>query len=233
MNDPHLVCGIERIGNLAGDVERLAALQRKIDIAAQVGTAHHPALFGASAELLTFASTPIPSGYHIATASPAGADLVIWPERSLGGFLRLSPEGGRLAWTLLDPVRGNNDIWYYDLVRGTQVRVTTFRDHDVLPVWSPDGRRIAYRSGTSAAPMLKVSSADGVGSVQTLPALDLTASLPFHIRRWHRRQGSGRKAFSHGQPPARRFAGPSRSRSDRRSHRTADECPEGVDGRSD
>ena len=39
----------------------------------------------------------------------------------------------------------------------------------MLPVWSPDGGRIAYRSGTNAAPTLKVSSADGVGPVQMLP----------------------------------------------------------------
>ena len=148
---------------------RVVGDARKIDIAAQIGTAHHPALYSASADLLTFASTAIPGGFHIATASRTGADLVIWPQRGIGGFLRLSPEGDRLARTLLDPVRGNNDVWYDDLVRGTHVRVTTFRDHDALPAWSPDGRRIAYRSGTSAAPTLKVSSADGVGPVQTLP----------------------------------------------------------------
>jgi Tol biopolymer transport system component len=65
-------------------------------------------------------------------------------------------------------VQANNDIWIYDLVRGTPVRVSTSRDHDVLPVWAPDGRRIAYRSGTNTAPTLKVSSADGVGPVQML-----------------------------------------------------------------
>jgi eukaryotic-like serine/threonine-protein kinase len=141
----------------------------RIDIASQIATPHYPALLSVSADLLTFASTEIPSGIHIATASRTGADLVIWPERNIGGFLRLSPDGGRLARTLLDPVRANNDIWYYDLVRGTRVRLTTSRDHDVLPVWSPDGRRVAYRSGTNATPTLKVSSADGVGPVQTLP----------------------------------------------------------------
>jgi Tol biopolymer transport system component len=141
----------------------------RIDIASQSTTPHYPALLSASADLLAFATTEIPSGIHIATASRTGADLEIWPERNIGGFLRVSPEGGRLARTLLDPVRANNDIWYYDLVRGTRVRITRSRDHDVLPVWSPDGRRVAYRSGPNAAPTLKVSSADGVGPVLTLP----------------------------------------------------------------
>ena len=142
---------------------------RRIDIASQITTPHHPALLSASADLLTFAATEIPSGIHLATALRSGADLVIGPERAIGGFFRVSPEGGRLARVRLDPIRANNDIWIYDLVRSTGVRVTTSRDHDVVPVWSPDGGRIAYRSGPNAAPMLKVSSADGVGPVQTLP----------------------------------------------------------------
>ena len=141
----------------------------RIDIASQITTPHYPALLSASADLLTFAATEIPSGIHLATALRSGADLVIGPERDIGGFFRVSPDGGRLARTRLDPLRANNDIWIYDLVRGTRVRATTSRDRDVLPVWSPDGGRIAYRSGTNAAPTLKVSSADGVGPVQTLP----------------------------------------------------------------
>jgi serine/threonine protein kinase/Tol biopolymer transport system component len=148
---------------------RVVGGARRVDIPAQIATPQYPALFSASAELLTFASTEVPSGYHVATASRTSADLVIGPERAIGGFLRLSPDGGRLARTRLDPIRANNDIWIYDLGRGTQVRVTTSRDHDVLPVWSPDGSRMAYRSGTNASPTLKVSGADGVGPVQTLP----------------------------------------------------------------
>jgi Tol biopolymer transport system component len=107
---------------------------------------------------------------HVAIASRTGADLVIWPEREIGGFFRISPEGGRLARTVLDHIRANPDIWIYDLVRGPQFPISTSRDHDVLPVWSPpDGRRVAYRSGTNGAPTLKIANADGVGQVQTLP----------------------------------------------------------------
>ena len=105
-------------------------------------------------------------------------DIVVGPNRvlprpcettALRRDFRVSPDGGRLARTRLDPIRANNDIWIHDLVRGTRVRATTSRDDDVLPVWSPDGGRIAYRSGTNAAPTLTVSSADGVGPAQTLP----------------------------------------------------------------
>jgi Tol biopolymer transport system component len=141
----------------------------KIEIASHVATAHYPGLLSASADLLTFSAAEIPSGAHVATASRDGSDLVIWPERHIGGFLRIAPEGRRLARTILDQIRADPDIWIHELERGTRIRVSTSRDHDVLPVWAPDGRRVAYRSGVNAAPTLKVSSADGVGPVQTLP----------------------------------------------------------------
>jgi len=48
------------------------------------------------------------------------------------------------------------------------MRLTTSRDLDVLPVWSSDGQRIAYRSGTNAAPALMVVAADGTGPRQTI-----------------------------------------------------------------
>jgi serine/threonine-protein kinase len=37
-----------------------------------------------------------------------------------------------------------NDIWIFDLERGTRSRVTFEDGWDYLPVWSPDGRRIAW-----------------------------------------------------------------------------------------
>jgi Tol biopolymer transport system component len=41
---------------------------------------------------------------------------------------------------------GNIDIWTMDVVRGALGRVTTHPSDDVMPVWSPDGRRIAFSS---------------------------------------------------------------------------------------
>jgi Tol biopolymer transport system component len=148
---------------------RVVGAVRKLDIASPGASAHHPALFGASADVLAFAAAEIPVGVHVATASRTGAGVEIWPAREVGGFLRLSPDGNRLARTVVDQVRANPDIWIADLVRGPEFPVATSRDHEILPVWSPDGQRLAFRSGTNAAPILKISSADGVGPVQTLP----------------------------------------------------------------
>jgi Tol biopolymer transport system component len=55
------------------------------------------------------------------------------------GTPRLSPDGRRLAVEIL------NDIWLYDLQRRTWSRVTR-RGINQYPVWTPDGRHVAFSS---------------------------------------------------------------------------------------
>jgi Tol biopolymer transport system component len=45
-------------------------------------------------------------------------------------------------------------------------------DHDVMPIWSPDGRQVAYRSGTLRNPAIGLAAADGSGVTRTLPCPD-------------------------------------------------------------
>jgi imidazolonepropionase-like amidohydrolase len=51
---------------------------------------------------------------------------------------RPSPDGKRLAFSALD------HLWIMDLPSGTPRRLTTATDGEHAPVWSPDGRYIAY-----------------------------------------------------------------------------------------
>ena len=56
---------------------------------------------------------------------------------------RLSPDGKRLA--VFKP-EGGGDIWIDDLERGSSTRFTFDAGSDNVPLWSPDGSRIAFVS---------------------------------------------------------------------------------------
>ena len=58
---------------------------------------------------------------------------------------RISPDGSRAAVSLIDP-SGQRDIWAMELARGLPNRLTY--DGGFVPVWSPEGQRIAYHDVT-------------------------------------------------------------------------------------
>jgi Tol biopolymer transport system component len=70
-------------------------------------------------------------------------------------------------------VHNNLDLWVEDLERGPSVRVTTDPRPDIFPVWSPDGRYLAYVSGSlpgrSGEHVLTISAADGTGILRRFP----------------------------------------------------------------
>ena len=73
-----------------------------------------------------------------------GASTPISNDRAAFRLPRLSPDGKRIAVDVSDDTR-RDDIWIYDAERGTKRRLTT-TDHNLEPVWSPDGTHITYAS---------------------------------------------------------------------------------------
>jgi len=57
---------------------------------------------------------------------------------------RLSPDAHRLALDIT--LQGNRDVWIRDLSNGITTRFTADAALDGYPVWSPDGRHIAFQS---------------------------------------------------------------------------------------
>jgi Tol biopolymer transport system component len=88
---------------------------------------------------------------------------------------RFSPDGKLLALTVRLP---DPDIWIYDLERGALRRITFAPGEDELPVWSPDGKHIAYSSnGRQQAFMVAV---DGSGQDEPL----MKNETHFHLQSW-------------------------------------------------
>ena len=78
---------------------------------------------------------------------------------------RFSPDGKRLVFAIGN-VTGPADIWTYDLKTGNLSRLT-FDNASILPVWSPNGSRIAFDS-LYVHQGITTKAADGSGGEQEL-----------------------------------------------------------------
>jgi eukaryotic-like serine/threonine-protein kinase len=87
----------------------------------------------------------------------------------------LSPGGGdRLAFDLADPRTGKTDIWIRDLARGVSSRFTFGKGDAYCPVWSPDGKRIAFSCDRDGSTNIYEKTSDGQGEEKLLLKSDET-----------------------------------------------------------
>jgi Tol biopolymer transport system component len=83
----------------------------------------------------------------------------------------ISPDGKRVAVNRMDPQTGNWDIWTID-DRGIASRLTSNPARDSDPVWSPDGKELAFVSSRDGPLALYKIAADQSGVEQRLVELD-------------------------------------------------------------
>lgn len=77
----------------------------------------------------------------------------------------LSPDGKLLALAITNAA--GQDIWVYDWQRDAMARLTFGGGTYAFPVWSPDGRYIAFTGGTGSSGMFW-TRADGASTPQPL-----------------------------------------------------------------
>src|SRR5579862_2471240 len=78
---------------------------------------------------------------------------------------RISPQGDRVA---LQIDTGMNDIWVMDLARNVRTRLTFGPVSNTEPVWSPDGKWIAYSSDRNGHANIYRKRSDGSGAEELL-----------------------------------------------------------------
>lgn len=85
------------------------------------------------------------------------------PEAFVGAPL-LSPEGTRLAVSI--QAEGSDDVWVYDLRRGSRTRLTFATGNESPQAWTPDGERLVISHGQSED--LTLVRADGTGTPESI-----------------------------------------------------------------
>ncbi len=99
----------------------------------------------------------------IAYQTAARPDEIVWLDRTgkrIGQIgepvvvkgVRLSPDGKRAAADIEDHRTGTSDIWVTELSSGVATRIHSDPIDEKMPVWSPDGSKLIYRSDRTGPP---------------------------------------------------------------------------------
>src|SRR5262249_24941165 len=82
------------------------------------------------------------------------------------GNIRFSPDGKRLLVEKIDSDTGFNNIWVYEIATGKATRITNETQPINTPVWSRDGKQIAYSLFKDSYSSVYSRAADGTGEAQ-------------------------------------------------------------------
>jgi len=104
--------------------------------------------------------------YPIVRVDREGRSRPLWDEGATYAHPRLSPDGSKLAVSVLRD--DNVDVWVYDLEREVATRLTFDENYDADEVWSPDGEYLAFTSSRDGVGNVFLKRADGSGELEKL-----------------------------------------------------------------
>ena len=106
------------------------------------------------------------NGKNLVLADRSGKERVLnLPPRAYEAP-RISPDGRQLAVGVAEP--NEAAVWIYDLKETLAIRRLTFSGRSRLPLWSPDGKRVAFQSDRDGDVAIYVQAADGSGVAERL-----------------------------------------------------------------
>lgn len=132
--------------------------------------------------VLVYSSGPSEPGRQLAWYDRQGKQLgKVGPQEYIS-WPQLSPDGKRLAGRLFTQPSGNFEIWTYDLARGVHTRASFSALTALAPIWSPDGKQIAYAHSAlqASGDHMFLLDADGTGKEHPLeePLIEAIGNYP-------------------------------------------------------
>ena len=109
--------------------------------------------------------------YPVVWVDREGATSALWDAAASYGAPSLSPDGKRLALSVLR--EDNWDVWVYDLEREVATRLTFHDGYDADQFWSHDGQYLFFSSDREGEPRPYRKRADGSGEAESLSESEL------------------------------------------------------------
>jgi len=149
------------------DVDELALTGNAAPIIEGVAVSTVTSMFGQfsvsdTGSLIYLPQMEVERDRRLAWVDRDGREETIAIEPGRYADLRLSPDGTRVA------LGEDQEIWVWDFERETLARLTFSPAVDMKPMWTPDGKRVAFGSARAGIPNMYWKSADGTGDVEPL-----------------------------------------------------------------
>jgi len=101
------------------------------------------AAFSVSGSTLIYQTGAVAAGTRLVSYDRSGKQTLLSEEKDLLQTIALSPNQDQMAASLGITSGQLNDVWVFDLRKNTNAKLT-FDQHSFMPVWSPDGKRLAF-----------------------------------------------------------------------------------------
>ena len=121
--------------------------------------------FSVAPSVLTYQTGGVAAGTWLVEADRGGKQQILWKEADLLQNLALSPNGDQIVADIGLSSGQLGDLWIYNLPKHSRTRIT-FDQHSSSPVWSPDGKQIAFSRQTETGSQIVIKSVYGGGDEQ-------------------------------------------------------------------